>query len=297
MKKILLAIGLVIALANRAGATVWTMPSGQAAGPTGYGNVYQQGIHNSGGQDVAGSIKITAIGTPSAPTLSTNGTAGSTSIVYACIGFDFNGNQTVPSSTATIATANATLSTTNSVNITCGGQRGALGYLIAKVDTSHILGYCYTKSNTACTVVDDGTVATTFTYTPQTVDQTANISGATISGGGGAPFTIGWDGDLGTLTNAAVKSMVAPCTGHFTSLSCVATLTGTCTTPPTVNTDNVTASTTGTATVLTTTVGTPVVAAQTLVFTSGNTIGLAQTATPGTCTVPRFACQATATCP
>lgn len=110
-------------------------------------------------------------------------------------------------------------------------------------------------------------------------------------------MTMGWDGDLGTFANTAVKSMKAPCAGHFVSLSTVATLTGTCTTPPTLNVTDVTGTTTGTATVATTTVGTPVVAAQTLTFASGDSIGLAQTATPGTCTVPRFAVQATISCP
>lgn len=133
-----------------------------------------------------------------------------------------------------------------------------------------------------------------------TTDNSAGRGFSALQRIGWAPpeyITMGWDGDLGTLTNAAVKSMKAPCAGHFVSLSTVATLTGTCTTPPTLNVTDVTGSTTGTATVATTTVGTPVVAAQTLTFAVGDSIGLAQTASPGTCTVPRFAVQATLSCP
>jgi len=111
------------------------------------------------------------------------------------------------------------------------------------------------------------------------------------------PFTIGWDGYLGIVTNAATKTIVAPCTGHFTSLSCDAALTGTCTTVPVINVDNVTTPATGTAINLTTTVGTPVTHAETLTFVAGNIIGLAQTASPATCTVPWWGCEATLSCP
>jgi hypothetical protein len=202
MKKLFLAIGLFIALvASPAGAVVWVSPSGDAPGATGQGNLKAYGVNIHGGANIIGSTNSAHIGTPSAPTLSTNGTAGATSIVYACIAFDYNGlpnqqdsanadnpGQSIPSSTATITTGNATLSATNSVNVTCGGQVGALGYLIAKVDTSHVIGYCYTKSNTSCTFVDTGTYTngdgsstqtSSYTYTPNTIDETV---GGTCSG-------------------------------------------------------------------------------------------------------------------
>src|SRR5579863_1438560 len=164
----------------------------------------------------------------------------------------------------------------------------AIIFSILFIATIH--GYALATTPASCTAIRTGE-ALGRDQVPITSAWYSCVEGITFPN----TFTIGWDGDLGTLTSAAVKSMVAPCTGKFTSLSCVATLTGACTTPPTVNVNNVTGATFGTATVLTTTVGTPVVAAQTLVFTSGNTIGLAQTATPGTCTVPRFSCQATMT--
>jgi hypothetical protein len=154
--------------------------------------------------------------------LSTNGTAGTTSLVYACTAFDYNGlpaqinssggavnpGQSIPGPTATITTANATLSATNSVNVVCGGQLGALGYLIHKVDTSHVIGYCYTKSNASCTFIDTGTYqngnggatqTSSFTYTPNTEDLT---TGNQCSG---------------TVTLTAGNAVVtAPCISNYT---------------------------------------------------------------------------------
>lgn len=168
------ALGLLVALSLaplQAHAVVWTMPTIPPVGATDQ-SLTTQGIISNGGQTTVGSHVQSAIGTPSAPTMTTNGTAGVTSIVYACTGVDINEQATIPSATATITTANATLTTTNSVNITCPGKVGALAFLIHKVDTSHVLGICYTTSGAPCTYVDDGSVATTFTYTPNTVDQT-----------------------------------------------------------------------------------------------------------------------------
>lgn len=175
-----LALLALLALPSVAGAVVWTNPQLPAPGATG-NQSYVQGLINNGGVMQVGSTSLAAIGTPSAPTLSTNGTAGVTSIVYACTALDINGNASIPSATATITTANATLTATNSVNVTCGGQTGAVAYLVHKVDTSHVLASCYTTSGAACTVVDNGSVVTTFTYTPNTVDMTGGVqSGITL---------------------------------------------------------------------------------------------------------------------
>lgn len=194
MKRIGFLIALVSVLAfsaGQAGAVVWTMPSGQANGPTNRVTA-TGGVVNTGGSTIIGSMTSAQIGTPTAPTLSTNGTAGATSLVYACTGFDINGAQTIPSATATITTGNATLSTTNSVNVFCPGKTGAVGFLVHKVDTSHVLAYCYTTSGVGCTVIDDGSVGTTFTYTPNTVDATGGFSGHLIASQGVAALpTVG----------------------------------------------------------------------------------------------------------
>lgn len=104
--------------------------------------------------------------------------------------------------------------------------------------------------------------------------------------------TINWDGDLGTVGNTAVMPMIAGMNGHFVSLSCTATLTGACTTGPTINVVDITTPAAGTAVSPTTTVATVASSAETLVFLAGETIGLKQTAATGTCTVPRYACSA-----
>lgn len=112
-----------------------------------------------------------------------------------------------------------------------------------------------------------------------------------------AGFSLSWDGALGGMTSAAVAPMIAPCTGKFTQLACTATLTGSCTTGPTINVDNITGSKTGTAVSPTTTVATVASHSETLAFSSGDSIALAQTATVNTCTAPTYHCSATMTCP
>jgi hypothetical protein len=211
----------LIVLANNARATVWTMPA--LPSPGSQNNVINSnGAVNTGGATIIGSVAVSAIGTPSAPTFVVNGTAGSTSIVYACTGVDINGNATIPSATATVSTANATLSTTNSVSITCPGKKGAVAFLIHKVDTSHVLGICYTTGATGCTFTDDGTIATTFTYTPNTVDQTGAVYNGSISTGNPALQ----ENTLGTqLTTGTAQAQTAfTVTGATTSNSCVCAL-------------------------------------------------------------------------
>ncbi len=111
-------------------------------------------------------------------------------------------------------------------------------------------------------------------------------------------FSMGWDGELGIMAATATSQMVAPCTGKFKDLTCVATVTNaTCTTGPTVNVDNVTTPAVGTAVSPIGTAATVVHSAETLAFTAGDTIALAQTATTSACTTSRFACNATLSCP
>lgn len=232
---------LLIGLAVPAGAVVWVSPTGDAAGPTGSLNSKLYGTNVHGGLNIVGSVQGSHIGTPSAPTLSTNGTAGATSLIYACTAVDYNSigspandtalhpGQSIPSATATITTANATLSATNSVNVTCGGQVGALGYLIHKADTSHVIGICYTKSNTSCTFVDTGTYTqadgtgsqtSSFTYTPNTFDETGgeSCSGQVTLTAGNAVVTApcitnySWcsaSSAIGTSAGAAANGAVA----------------------------------------------------------------------------------------
>lgn len=113
----------------------------------------------------------------------------------------------------------------------------------------------------------------------------------------GVPLSLTWDGALGAVGSSGVMPYVAPCSGHFVSLNCTATLTGSCTTGPTINVTDITGSTTGTAVSPTTTVATIATHTETLAFAAGDTIGFAQTASTGTCTTPTYACTATLICP
>ncbi|HLW71580.1 MAG TPA: hypothetical protein VKS22_13270 [Candidatus Binataceae bacterium] len=112
----------------------------------------------------------------------------------------------------------------------------------------------------------------------------------------GEPFSISWDGALGGLGNAAVKPFAAPCAGTFSKLICTAILTGACTTGPTINVGDITATTTGTAVSPTTAVATLASANETLVFAYNDTIALEQTATTSSCTAPSYSCSANLVC-
>jgi hypothetical protein len=109
--------------------------------------------------------------------------------------------------------------------------------------------------------------------------------------------SISWDGSLGGMTSSAAAISVAPCTGHFTELVCTATLTGSCTTGPTIAVKDITASTVGSTVVPGTTVASPTATTATLAFTAGDQIALAADATPSACASPSYHCAANLTCP
>jgi hypothetical protein len=181
---LVLAVAIVTGMAGIAHATAWTNPALPNLGPqnTSYS---MGGLLNYGGITDSGSVAVSAIGTPTAPTVSQNGTKGATSAIYACSGVDLNGVATIPSSTTTTTTGNATLSATNSNNIYCAGKKGALMFLIHKADTAHVIGACYTSGvGGGCNFIDDGSAntiqhggGTSYTYTAPTVDHTGDITG------------------------------------------------------------------------------------------------------------------------
>ena len=184
IKNLVLIACLTIAIPSLAHATAWTNPSLPVLGPQ---NTSQSmgGLLDYGGVTDSGSVAVSAIGTPTAPTVTNAGTAGSTSLVYACSGVDINGVATIPSSTTTNTTGNATLSTTNYNNVFCAGKKGAVIFLIHKADTAHVIGYCSASGvGGGCNFIDDGTANTnmhggsvSYTYTAPTVDHTGDITG------------------------------------------------------------------------------------------------------------------------
>jgi hypothetical protein len=210
-RRILVAIALLLLLPRYLFAAAFVMPAIPPVGPTDT-STKAQGIISSGGAAFTGSVVVNPIGTPSAPVVTTNGTPGSTSLVYACTAVDINGNATIPSATTTITTAAATLTATNSVNITCGGQPGAFLYIIQKTNTSSVLGTCYTTPGAPCTVIDNGTVTSLLTYTPNTVDQTGGLAGtnsAKNSCGGSV------------ATAAGTIEVISPCIANYTLCNCI----------------------------------------------------------------------------
>ena len=172
--KIFSVLALLLALGSPA------LAFGPSAGDTFNGGTINQGLTNNGGTTQVGSTVITAIGTPTAPVV-TPITTGSTSATYYCDGLDINGltnltggvGNTLPSLGTTITNGNATPDTT----VVCGGQKGALGYVVTKGATggaTSLLGSCINlTSNTTCTVTDTGQTLTT--YTANSVDKTGGI--------------------------------------------------------------------------------------------------------------------------
>lgn len=152
-----------------------------------------QGLWGAGGANYVGSVKSTAIGTPTAPTaIVGGGAAGATSYTYFCVAMDMNSSglntsntgDTIPSAGTTLTTGNASLSVTNFNTITCAGRTGALGFKILKTNTATFLGSCPANSNfaqgvsngTSCSINDTGQA--TAAYVANTQDQTGLVSTA-----------------------------------------------------------------------------------------------------------------------
>ena len=128
--------------------------------------------------------------------------------------------------------------------------------------------------------------------------QTRNVGVQNPNVGSNAIFwQLSWDGALGSYTSSSRTFMSAPCTGHFNQLTCVATLTGSCTTGPTINAFDVTASTSGTGVSPGTTVASPAPTSESLAFNVGDSIALGAAATPSACASPVYSCHATLSCP
>jgi hypothetical protein len=171
-----------------------------------------QGVGSNSGFQAMGSVQSNALGQPTAPTFTYNGTVGTTSVTYYCVGSDINGNDTVASSSASATTGNATLSATNSTNIFCPGEAGAIEFKVLKTNNSTLLGTCYTNSNVGCSVTDSGQTTTTYnsvtngalTAGPVAQDQTNVLQNSTNGCSGSAKAVAG------------TVEIVAPCVTAYT---------------------------------------------------------------------------------
>ena len=107
------------------GRTVVRGPNGQPNNLTLFDlflNSYIGGVNSN-------NMTLTAGTAPAAPTLTTSGTAGSTSYTYQVATVLMDGT-TIPGPTATIATGNATLNSTNSINLSWTAVAGAANYYV-----------------------------------------------------------------------------------------------------------------------------------------------------------------------
>jgi hypothetical protein len=170
----LLATVLLFALPNAARAAAGN-PANVQNNPAHATEFHGSAVFD-GGILVNGSVVQNSLGQPAAPTITQTGTPGSTSKTYYCVAEDVNGAASMPSSSGNTTTSNATLSTTNYNNVTCGGLRGAVGYIVLKANTSHQIGSCsVTTGGGYCTVVDNSTSAGS-SYTASAQDMTGALS-------------------------------------------------------------------------------------------------------------------------
>ena len=130
-----------------------------------------------------GSFVSITLPTPTAPTLTTTGTAGSTTYGYKITALDGTG-ETLASTETTIATGNATLTSTNKINITWVPVGGAIQYKIYRTTaggTPNTTGLISTVAGNVTTVSDTGLAASGSTPVANTTGN-ATIAG-TIQGG------------------------------------------------------------------------------------------------------------------
>jgi parallel beta-helix repeat protein len=129
--------------------------------------------------DIQGAVRSTALPTPAAVTLSTSGTAGSTTYGYRVSALDGLG-ETLASTETTIATGNATLTGTNKINISWVPVGGAVQYKVYRstsAGTPATTGLIATIAGNVATVSDTGLAASG-------VVPTANTTGNASLGGG-----------------------------------------------------------------------------------------------------------------
>jgi hypothetical protein len=114
------------------------------------------GIHALGG-----SMKIQALATPGAPTVTPQGTTGATTYTYYVVALDRAGYKTLKSANASTATGNATLSGSNFNRITWSAVPGAVSYDVIRSVGGASQG-SIALATTALTVDDTGLAASAY---------------------------------------------------------------------------------------------------------------------------------------
>jgi fibronectin-binding autotransporter adhesin len=157
-----------------------------------------------------GSFQASQLPTPSAPTVTAVGTAGTTTYTYAISALDGSG-ETLPSSGTVISTANATLTGTNYNTISWTQVGGAVQYKVYRIasgGTPATTGLIGTVTSNVFTFSDTGLAASSAAAAS---NSTGNLTIAgTIQGGGalsisgnsslGGPLTVGLPATTGGVT-------------------------------------------------------------------------------------------------
>ena len=195
------------------------------------GAIYATG--GNGALSIPGSLDILALSNPSAPTITTHGTAGSTSYSYVVIALQADGSTTAASSAGSTATGNATLSSSNynivtwtavpmavsySVYRTSGGAtqgKIASGLTSLSVNDTGLTGdgTIAPSTNTTGSLTANGNVNLNGTTTlgaalnlnGQTISGSAALSGQTLSGNATLSGTITCSGSLAISTPANIS--------------------------------------------------------------------------------------------
>lgn len=125
-------------------------------------------IPTVGFHQLGGGIKLEALQTPSGPSISPQGSLGTTTYTYYIVAEDYEGNTTLPGNAGITSAGNATLNGSNFNRITWSAIPGAKRYAVLKANTTTFLGY-----STSTTLDDTG--QSTSAWSPGTRNKTADV--------------------------------------------------------------------------------------------------------------------------
>lgn len=126
-------------------------------------------------------LRLQALATPTAPTVTPNGTTGATTYSYYLVATDAAGRKTAPSPVGQTTTGNATLSGTNFNAITWSAVPGAVSYDVLKGDTGHSIALAVAGTS----FNDTGTATAAYTAPGRNATADAVFDGAIAIGGNG----------------------------------------------------------------------------------------------------------------
>jgi hypothetical protein len=160
---------------------------------------------NGQGVSVSGAGAMCSLAIPSAPTVTVQGTAGTTTYSYQVVAMDGKGGHTAASSVTTITTGNATLSSTNYNTVLWSSVSGAVAYVVYGT----IGGTWFPIANTTVTAYNDNGSATYSIWglnsnTPPTSAGSQTLVTTITNGADTTTLTLA-DNALTTVSNANVS--------------------------------------------------------------------------------------------